>query len=86
MEGQAQEWKRRDPCGGPGRLRAMSTQPPALDATIARLAREHDAPTLAAALVARLHAEGRTELEAAIGALFPALTIDPNPPHPGEQP
>jgi hypothetical protein len=61
--------------------------PAPIDTVAARLAQENDAGTLAAALVARLRADGRADagaLEAAIVALFPGATIDPNPPHPGK--
>jgi hypothetical protein len=51
----------------------------AADTPDARLAREHDAPTLAAALVARLRADGRPELAAALVSM---LSLNPNPPSP----
>jgi hypothetical protein len=55
---------------------------PADTDTAACLAREHDARTLAAALVARLRADGRTELADAVVAMLPGGFIDGTPPHP----
>lgn len=70
----------------------MSTHPPDADTTTARLAREHDAPTLAAALVARLRADGRAELAAVVVAALSGDAgphddpiLDPNPLHPHEE-
>jgi hypothetical protein len=59
----------------------MSTTP----TTIAQLAAEHDARTLAAALVERLAAEGRREAVAAVVAVLSGEAvgiIDPTPPYP----
>jgi hypothetical protein len=54
------------------------------DTAPARLAQEHDARTLAAALVARLRADGREELAGAIVPLFSGegALIGSTPPHP----
>ena len=69
----------------------MDKPAPAADCTAtaaARLAREHDAHTLAAALVERLRADGCTDLARAIVAVLDAhgaptgdaiLTSPPNP-------
>lgn len=52
----------------------------------AALARDHDAPTLAAALAVRLLADGRAELAAALTALLnEAAAVDPVPPNPHRQ-
>jgi len=51
----------------------------------ARLAHEHDAATLAEALVARLLVDGRAEFAADLRALLSgekAGIIDPTPPYP----
>jgi hypothetical protein len=54
--------------------------------TAAALAQEHDAGTLAEALCARLAADGRAELAAAVASLLApgedAGLIDPVQPHP----
>jgi hypothetical protein len=53
------------------------------DAAVASaLAREHGAVTLAEALAARLLADGRAELAAALASLLNGAAIDPNPPDP----
>ena len=61
---------------------------PSPSPTVAALAEQHDAQTLAAALVARLIADGRTEIAGAIASLLTdsddgaAGIIDPNPGNP----
>jgi hypothetical protein len=53
--------------------------------TCASLAREHEAAVLAAALVARLRADGRADLAGALVALLSgeaAGILNPNPPDP----
>jgi hypothetical protein len=78
-----QDRERHGARGGAGRLRAMSNQSPILDATIARLAQEHDAPTLAAALVARLRADGRADgATALVATLDDQGIIIAGPPNP----
>jgi hypothetical protein len=53
------------------------------DTAAARLAREHDARTLAAALLARLRADGRGTLAATLAAVFgEGGIIDPIPRKP----
>ena len=51
-------------------------------ATVAALARDHDAVTLAEALAARLLAEGRAELARVVAGLLNGAAVDPNPPDP----
>lgn len=53
--------------------------------TVARLAAENDARTLAAALVERLRADGRQDAAAALVAALASEAvgiIDPTPPYP----
>jgi hypothetical protein len=64
---------------------------PSASPIVAALADQHDAQTLAAALIARLIADGRTEIAGAIGSLLTdsdhgaAGIIDPNPGNPHRQ-
>lgn len=67
-----------------------STPPDPPPSIAASLALQHDAPTLAAALVARLLADGRAELSGALVSMLSGLLsagqeragLDPNPPDP----
>ncbi len=76
----------RDASGSSGSVvasRAMSSDARLDDA--ARLAHEHDAATLAAALVARLRLDGRTEHAHAVFAMLSGEAVgilNPNPPDP----
>jgi hypothetical protein len=66
-----------------GSIRAVETPSPA-----DRLAADHDAATLAAALVARLRAAGRADLAGAVVALLgsaDAAFLDPTPPNPHKE-
>jgi hypothetical protein len=69
-----------------GSVAVMSIQPPIPSGTMdtaARLAEQHDARTLAAAIATRLVADGRAELAAVLTSLLAeAGIIDGNPGNP----